>query len=228
MESKKSNKANLDRKRGHFFEIGMLIALGIVLLAFEMQIATKEGCSIGGLAQVSIEDVMVPVTRFVEPPPPPPAPPKVTDILEIVENDVLIDAQIHIDVDVNLLTPITAYDYSFSEIDDVDETIPFSIIEEKPKFNGKDADVGFREWVYSKIVYPPAAVDNVIKGRIYTEFTIDKDGSITDIKILRGADPLLNAEALRVLKMSPKWTPGKQRGKAVKVTFQFPFVFDLQ
>ena len=109
-----------------------------------------------------------------------------------------------------------------------DNIIAFSIIDEKPMFNGKEAAVGFHEWVSSVIVYPPEAHRKGITGRVFTEFIIDKDGSIIDINILRGADPLLNEEALRVLRMSPKWSPGRiDGGKPVKVRYQFPFVFQL-
>ena len=228
MELKKSDKANLEKRRFLFFEIGLLIALGFAVLAFELKISPKETDKGDGPVQVAIEEEIVPITRQEEPPPPPPEPPKVTDILEIVSDDVSVDTQIHIDIEVDLMTEISIVEYSQDELIEDDEIVLFAVIEDKPMFNGKDADVGFREWVSSKIVYPPVASENGITGRVFTEFTIDRDGSITDIRILRGADPLLDAEAIRVLRMSPKWSPGMQRGKAVRVIYQFPFVFQLQ
>ena len=228
MELKKSDKANLEKRRFLFFEIGMLIALGFGILAFELKISPTEADKADGPLQAAIEEEIVPITRHEEPPPPPPEPPKVTDILEIVSDDVQVDTQIHIDIEVDLMTEISIFEYTQEEMEEEDEIVLFAVIEDKPMFNGKDADVGFREWVSSRIVYPAVAAENGITGRVITEFTIDRDGSITDIRILRGADPLLDAEALRILRMSPKWTPGKQRGRAVRVRYQFPFVFHLQ
>jgi protein TonB len=101
------------------------------------------------------------------------------------------------------------------------------VIEDKPLFNGKPAEEGFREYVGSNTKYPPVAAENGITGRVYVEFTIDKDGTVINVKILRGVDPSLDAEALRVIKASPKWTPGRQRGKTVKVKYQFPVNFRL-
>ena len=229
MELKKSDKANLEKQRGLFLEIGLLIALGFALLAFELQISPKEEAIVEMRIEEIIEEEIIPITRQDEPPPPPPEPPKVTDILEIVADDVQVDTQIHIDIEVDLMTEISIVEYTQTEIEEEEEEVfLFAVIEDKPMFNGKDADVGFREWVNSRVVYPPVAQENGITGRVFTSFTIDRDGSITDIRIDRGADPLLEAETMRVLRQSPKWTPGMQRGRAVKVRYQFPFVFTLQ
>ena len=228
MELKKSDKANLEKKRGLFFEIGLLIALGFVLVAFEIKVSPKVDDNLDGLFAEAIEEEIIPITRPDEPPPPPPEPPKVTDILEIVADDVLVDTQVHIDIEVDLMTEIVFYDYTETELEEEEETLLFHIVEDKPLFNGRDAESAFREWVYSRIVYPPVAVENGITGRVIMDFTIDRDGSVVDIRIIRGADPLLDNEAMRVLRMSPRWTPGKQRGQPVKVRYQFPFIFQLQ
>ena len=97
--------------------------------------------------------------------------------------------------------------------------------EDRPLFNGKDAEAAFREWVYSKVIYPVAAMENGISGRVYVEFSIEKDGSVTNAKLLRSVDPLLDNETLRVIRLSPKWTPGKKDGKPVSVSYQFQLVF---
>ena len=106
-----------------------------------------------------------------------------------------------------------------------EETILFAKVEEKPLFNEKEAETAFREWVNSKIVYPPVAQEKGITGRVFVEFAIDKDGSVTDVKLLRGVDPLLDGETLRVISSSPNWTPGKHEGKPVKVLYQFQTIF---
>ena len=108
-----------------------------------------------------------------------------------------------------------------------EETMLFANVDEKPTFNGKDAETGFREYLINIVIYPPVAHDNGISGKVYVEFTIDTDGSVNDVKLLRGVDPLLDNEAIRVIKSSPKWTPGKQKGKPVKVKYQFPVNFQL-
>jgi len=229
MELKKSDKANIDKNRGIFTEIGFLIALGLALLAFEWTVEPKEDENDEFIGAALIEEEQVAITRHDEPPPPPPEPPKVTDILDIVADDVTVDTNIHIDIEIDLNTEIFIPDmFSVAEVEEEEETVLFHIVEDKPMFNGKDADVGFREWVNSKIVYPPIASENGISGRVIMDFAIDRDGNVTEIRVLRGADPLLDAEVMRVLRMSPKWTPGKQRGKPVKVRYQFPFMFQLQ
>ena len=229
MELKKSDKANLDRSRGMFIEIGFLFALGFTLLAFEWQVAPKEEADEELQGVFLVEEDQVAITRHDEPPPPPPEPPKVTDILDIVADDVQVDTNIHIDIEVDLDTEVFIPDmFAGAEMEEEDEIILFHIVEDKPMFNGKDADVGFREWVSGKIVYPPIASENGISGRVILDFAIDKEGNVSDIRVLRGADPLLDAEVIRVIKMSPKWQPGMQRGKPVKVRYQFPFMFQLQ
>jgi protein TonB len=228
MELKKSDKANLNKSRVLYIEIGLLLALGVSLLAFEWQTSPKEDKKIDGPAIESIEEEQVAPTRQEEPPPPAPEPPKVTDFLEIMSDDVKIDTHIEINTDVDLNAEIVPVEFTPTVVEEEEEIILFAIVEEKPTFNGEDAEVGFRKWVSSKIVYPPIASENGIAGRVFYEFAIDKSGNVCDIKLLRGVDPLLDAEALRVLKMSPKWQPGMQRGKPVKVRYQFPFVFQLQ
>jgi len=234
MELKKSHKANLERWRGLFLEIGLLIALSVSLLAFEWKVAPAEEVeeNSGPIQAVMEMEDIVPITRQEDAPPPPPEPPKVTDILDIVADDVVVDTNLEINMEADFSTEIipVVFDASASSsvvIEEEEEVILFAIIEDKPTFQGKDAETGFRDWVGKNTQYPAVAQENGITGRVFIEFTIDKDGSLTDIKILRGVDPLLDAEAMRVIKMSPKWQPGMQRGKAVKVKYTFPFFFQL-
>jgi TonB family protein len=107
-----------------------------------------------------------------------------------------------------------------------DEDI-FMIVEDMPMFDGKPVEKAFRDWVNQHTNYPAEAQENDISGRVIVEFTIDTDGSLVNAKVMRGVDPLLDAEALRVISSSPRWTPGKQRGKIVKVKYFFPVVFRL-
>jgi TonB family protein len=107
-----------------------------------------------------------------------------------------------------------------------EEAIPFQLVEEKPSFQGGDANQ-FSKWVSERLVFPEIAKENGIFGRVVLQFTVEKDGSITNIKVLRGVDPSLDSEAVRVVSNSPKWTPGKQRGRTVRVTYTFPVIFQF-
>jgi len=231
MELKKSDKANLEKNRVLYMEVGLLLALLFTLVAFEWQAAPKEEVEeVGSVIQSTLEEEIVPITRQEEAAPPPPEPPKVTDILDIVADDVHVDTNIDINIEADLNTEIVLPTAMFTEtavIEEEEEVIMFAIVEDKPMFNGKDAETGFREYVRLNTVYPPVAQENGITGKIYVEFTIGTDGTVTDVRLLRGVDPLLDNEALRVIRASPKWTPGMQRGKPVKVKYQFPVNFQL-
>ncbi len=227
MELKKSDKANLDKSRGLFIEIGLLIALGFVLLAFEWQVAPKVEKEDVSAVVATVEEEIVPITRQDEPPPPPPEPPKVTDILDIVADDVHVDSNIDINVEADQTTEIEVVEFKEAVVVEEAEDEVFTIVEDMPLFNGKVAEEGFREYVQKNTVYPAVAQENGISGRIFVEFTINQKGELVDAKVMRSVDPLLDAEALRVIRSSPKWTPGKQRGKTVKVKYTFPVVFKL-
>ncbi len=108
-----------------------------------------------------------------------------------------------------------------------EEVVPFQFVEVKPGFNGGDAN-DFSKWVNQRLVYPVKAKENNIQGRVTLQFTVEKDGSITGVKVLRGVNPLLDAEAIRVVSSSPNWTPGYQKGKPVRVNYTFPVIFMLK
>ncbi len=227
MELKKSDKANLDKQRGLFIEIGLLVALGLALLAFEWKVAPEKEKENIGQQQVQVEEEVIPITRQDEPPPPPPAPPQVTDILDIVSDDVRVDSHIEINVETDQSTEIEPMVFQETVVvEEVEEEV-FTIVEDMPLFNGKLAEEGFREYVVKNTQYPAVAQENGISGRVLVEFTINRSGELVDAKVMRSVDPSLDAEALRVIKSSPKWTPGKQRGKTVKVKYTFPVVFKL-
>jgi len=227
MELKKSDKANLEKNRGMFLEIGLLFALSVALLAFEWKVSPKEEAINEDTLKEVIDEDFVPITRPDEPPPPPPEPPKVTDILDIVADDVHVDTNIDINIEADQSTEIMPIVFEATGIEEEDEEVLFAIVEDKPTFMGKDAETAFREWVFSKVVYPPVAQENGISGRVFVEFAISKTGEVEDVKLLRGVDPLLDNETMRVIRMSPKWSPGMQRGKPVKVKYQFQMVFRL-
>ncbi len=227
MEIKKSKKADLENKRGLFFQLGLIITLGCVFAAFEW--STSE-VKVGDQFQVDeevIEEEVAPITRQEElTPPPPPPPPQVSDVLEIVEDDVELDEELEIeDTDMDADMDV---DFSnlMAEEDESDAPIPFFILEDKPEFPGGEKEMF--KFLYSQVRYPVICQENGVQGMVSLSFVINEKGEVTNIKVLRGPDPSLEREAVRVVELMPKWKPGKQRGRAVKVTYNLPMRFRLQ
>ncbi len=110
---------------------------------------------------------------------------------------------------------------------EIDEEQVFFVVEEMPKFQGKSSNA-FRTYIHRNLKYPLIAKENGVSGRVFVQFDINKKGEVTRVAVVRGVDPSLDREAIRVVKSSPKWTPGKQRGKPVKVRFTFPIAFQLR
>ncbi|MBP5391429.1 MAG: TonB family protein [Bacteroidales bacterium] len=230
MEIKKSQKANLENKKTLFREIGLIAALALVLLVFEWSTTDKEVSSLAANTTVITDEEQAPITQ--ETPPPPPEQikePVMTEELQIVENDVKVETDFISTDDSDQKIEIKPYVEAkpVEEEVEVEEEIPFAIVEDKPMFQGKDANE-FTKWVYNNIEYPEIAKENGIQGRVTVQFTIDKDGSVKDVKVLRGVDSSLDKEAVRVIQKSPKWSPGKQRNKPVKVKYTFPIIFQLR
>ena len=107
------------------------------------------------------------------------------------------------------------------------ESIPVQLVEWKPRFNGGDANE-FSRWVNNHLIYPEEAKEKKIQGRVTLQFTVETDGSVTDVTVLKSAHPSLDKEAVRVVSSSPKWKPGTQKGNPVRVTYTFPVIFGLQ
>lgn len=232
MEIKKSPKANLENKKFLFKEIGLVIALGLTLLAFNWSTSEKAVSTLEADQQQIIEDEIIPITNDTPPPPPEQsvAEPAMSDIIDIVDDDIKVDTKIIINEDdKNQGVEIKEYVQAAEIAEEVveEEVIPFAIVEDKPLFQGKDANE-FTKWVYNNIVYPEIAKENGVQGRVTLQFEIGKDGKVTNVKVLRGVDSSLDKEAVRVVSNSPKWTPGKQRGKPVKVKYNFPVTFQLK
>ncbi len=231
MEIKKSAKANLEDKKGLFTEIGLIVALLLTLGAFEWSTSEAVDAGLEDEVAVAIEEEIVPITQENTPPPPEvPKEPVVSDILDIVENDVTVDdAVINIEDDKSMAVEIRDYaPQAAQEEEEVEEeAIPLAIVEEKPKFQGGDQN-DFTKWVFKNIVYPEIAKENGVSGRVTLQFTVDTKGKVTDIKVVRGVDSSLDKEAVRVVSSSPTWTPGRQSGKPVKVRFTFPVIFQLR
>ena len=230
MEVKKSEKANLENKKLLFLEIGLMLALGIVWFAFEWTTAEKQVAVLEETTQVVEVEDMVPITNETPPPPPSaPAIPVLSDQIDIVDDEIQVDDNLFMNLEDDSSMGVEIMDYVENVEEEVveEEAIPFQLVEEKPSFMGGDANA-FSKWVNERLVYPEIAKENGVSGRVTLQFTVETDGRVTNVKVLRGVDASLDKEAVRVVSMSPKWTPGKQRDRAVKVTYTFPVIFQLR
>ena len=230
MEIKKSPKANLENKKFMFMEIGLILALLMVLGAFEWSTTETSVSILEEEVAVVIEEEQVPITQEEQlPPPEVPKEPVMSDIIDIVDDDIKVEDNFLISTedDASLGVEIRDYVVEQEEEEEVEEEVPFAIVEQKPTFQGGDANT-FTKWVFSKIVYPEIAKENGVQGRVTLQFTIETDGSVKNVKVLRGVDSSLDKEAVRVVSSSPKWKPGMQRNKPVRVKYTFPVVFQLR
>jgi protein TonB len=229
MEIKKSEKANLENKKLLFLEIGLIISLLIVYVAFEWTSKETNTSLLEDNTQVLVEEEII--STNMETPPPPPAAPKIpvlSDQIDIVDDEIELEDDMFMNLEDNANLGVEIMDYVEVQEEVVEEeAIPFQLVEEKPSFQGGDANQ-FSKWVNSRLVYPEIAKENGVQGRVTLQFTVEKDGSVTKVKVLRGVDPSLDKEAVRVVSMSPKWKPGKQRDRAVPVTYTFPVIFQLR
>lgn len=227
MEVKKTDKANLEKNRGMFLQLGYVIVLGLVLLAFEWGTRPSELNSLGELADMDLEEEIIPITRQQNEPPPPPPPPQTTEVINIVEDDVEIEDELLLDdTEADQDTEIEIFEFAEEE-EEVNEMEVFFVVEDMPTFQGQSSDA-FRIYIQKNLKYPMIAQENGVSGRVFVQFDVNASGSIENVIVVRGVDPSLDREAVRVVKSSPKWTPGKQRGRPVRVRFTFPIVFQLQ
>ncbi len=229
MEIKKSEKASLENKRLLFTEIGLVAALLIVYIGFNWSSRDAQVAALEDTTKVLVEEEMIAIPDQL-PPPPPEAPniPVLSDQIDIVEDDIKVDDDLFMNLeDDNSAIEIQDYKEAVVEEEEVEEeAIPFQLVEQKPSFNGGDANE-FSKWVNSRLVYPEIAKENGVQGRVTLSFTVEADGRVTNVRVLKGVDDSLDKEAVRVVSSSPKWTPGKQRDRKVKVTYTFPVYFML-
>ena len=230
MEIKKSEKASLENKRLLFAEVGLIAALLVVLAGFESSTRAREVALLQGNTRIDdVEDIFVVPLETPPPAPEAPALPMLSDELEIVDDDITVDLDFQSLDDTDV--PVDIREYINQEViqDEVEdeETIFVVNVEEKPTFNGGDANE-FSKWVNARLVYPEVAKENGVEGRVTLQFTIDKEGRLGDVKVLSSPDETLAREAVRVVSSSPKWKPGKQRDRTVKVSYTFPVIYRLR
>ncbi len=222
-DKKKAPKADLESKKTIFIEIGLVIALAAVLFAFEWKSYEKTELNMASMVADDTPEEMVEITQH-EKPPPPPKPPQQTTIIEIVEDDVEIDDEIEIDVEADQETEVEEY-VPIEEDDEEEEAQIFTVVESMPGFPGGEA--ARINYLNKNIKYPQMARESGIQGRVFVTFVVEKNGKVTDVRVLRGIGGGCDEEAVRVIKNMPDWNAGKQRGKPVRVQFNMPILFKL-
>lgn len=228
METKKTPKANLENKRPTWLLVGYVTVLAFMFVAFEWTRDIRVDTSGRITENVFEQDMEIPLTRQPEvTPPPPPQVTPINDVLTIIDDDDTAEEtnfasseETGEDVVIKHI-PVTVDEEVVVE-DDI-----FVIVEENPQFpDGGTA--GLLQYLGKNIKYPTIPQENGTQGRVTVQFVVNKDGSIVDVKVIRGVDPYLDKEAVRVISTMPKWIPGKQRGVPVRCKFTVPVTFKLQ
>lgn len=226
MEVKKSKKADLENRRGLFMEIGLIVALALVIVMFSVSQREKvvEVMDLGGIAdEVEVIDVTVekePETVPVQQQ----TVSVIADVLNVVRNDTQINTSfdfVDFDTEDINIAPIGV------ETEEIEEETIFIVADQKPTFQGGDLNK-FRNWVQARLTYPQLASENNIQGTVTIKFVVEKDGSLTNIQVLKSPDKTLSDEAVKVLSRSPKWEPARQRDQPVRFGYTLPVTFKLQ
>lgn len=226
MQTKKKPKANLEKWRLIFLQIGIVLALGIVLLAFEWNTTDESAASLGTLEKADMEEELIPITRPKEPPPPPPPPkPQVVEKLLIVDDKKELNEQLkamNTDIDIDDVIEIVHLEPEPEK----EDPVIFNTAEEMPSFPGGEREL--LKWIAGNVNYPAVARENDIQGKVFIRFVVTDRGTVDKVSLLRGVHPVLDNEAIRVVKKMPKWKPGRHRGVPVNVWFTVPIFFKLQ
>ncbi|MCB9336111.1 MAG: energy transducer TonB [Flavobacteriales bacterium] len=223
MDPKKNPKADLEKIRGTFMAGGLLVSMVIVYMLINLKFYDVQASELGQLVVEEIEEEIIPITQQNTPPPPPPPPPAAPEVIEIVEDDVEVEEIEMIDTEADAETIVE----EFEVVEEVVEEEIFTIVESMPEFPGGGQEALFK-YLQKEMKYPQVAKENGIQGTVFVNFVVGKDGKIRDVKILRGVNKMLDDEAIRVVKAMPSWKPGKQRGKAVSVSYNLPIKFTLR
>ena len=229
MEVKKAPKANIETQKTTFLLMGLVVALAVLFVGFEWSSTISKLDETVIVQDVLAEEEIEITQRDPTPPPPPPPPePEVPEIIEVTEE------RVETKIDLSSLED----DQSKAQIQSYTPPPPpkpveeeateeiFVVVEQQPEFPGGMS--ALMKFLGDNIKYPVIAQENGIQGRVITNFVVERDGSITDVQVVRGQDPSLDKEAVRVIQTMPRWKPGQQRGKAVRVRFTLPVVFRLQ
>ncbi|QHT69111.1 energy transducer TonB [Rhodocytophaga rosea] len=226
MEVKKYEKVDLARQSGLFMNIGLIVALGLCLLAFEWK-------SYDDLSQVEYEAQAVETEELIEipitemPPPPPPVIQQ-PEIVEVPDEEEIKEELVNLDTEITpetVVAPPAPPAPAAPVVEEEETNEIFQVVENQPApVGGYEA---FYKYIGKNIKYPDQARRMGVEGKVFVQFVVDKDGSITDVNVLKGIGSGCDEEAIRVVKSAPKWTPGKQRGRPVRVRMSVPIAFKL-
>ena len=234
MKNRKADSLNLENKKTTFFLIGLVATLTFVWIAFEWRTYERSLMDLGQL-DMQVDDEIIPITQRQQqpPPPPPPAPP---EVIQIVENDLEIE---EVEFETTEFDESEEIEFIEEVEEETDEIFNFAVVENKPVYPGCEKYATederfncFNQSIMTHIAknfkFPEMARQMGIQGRVFVNFVIEKDGSISNVTVARGVDPLLDDEAVRVVKSLPKFQPAKQRGKAVRMQYTVPINAKLQ
>lgn len=218
---------------------GSLIAGLSIIIPFIIRPGSEKIISAGrGFVSVHLENLKQPEEIYIPPPAPPPEPVKIQEAVKYVP-PVVVDSVVPIEkalvsTDEIISSPVSDFLGTPLGSGFGDELIaggegevtdePFFEVEVMPSFRGGDLSK-FRDWVGKRTNYPQAAIDKKIRGTVFLTFVVEKDGSVSNVTVVKGVDPILDEEAVKAISESPKWSPGLQRGQPVRVRFLIPLVF---
>jgi len=226
MQLKKSQKASLEDKKLTYALMGLVFVLSICYVALEWTEQEVTKYEVADMDFLIEEEIEIQQTSQETPPPPPPPPVQEVEVLNVVEDDVqteeiVINTEDNKEEEVIIAAPVEA------PVEEEEEEVVFVVVETMPEFPGGQGEL--MKYLASNVKYPVIAQENGIQGRVICQFVVNKDGSIVDVVVARtSGEPSLDKEAVRVIKSMPKWKPGKQRGKAVRVKYTVPVNFRLQ
>ena len=225
MHIKKSEKASLENDKLIYVLMGLVFVLSLVFVALEWTEKEVTKYEVTDTEFLFEEEVEIQQTTQETPPPPPPPAVQEVEVLNVVEDNVETEtievSTEETEQEVVIAAPVEA------PVEEEEEEVVFVVVESMPEFPG--GQQALFKYLSENVKYPVIAQENGIQGRVICQFVVNKDGSIVDVEVVRsGGDPSLDKEAIRVIKSMPKWKPGKQRGKAVRVKYTVPVNFKLQ
>jgi len=225
MHIKKSEKASLENDKLIYVLMGLVFVLSLVFVALEWTEREVTKYEVTDTEFLFEEEVEIQQTTQETPPPPPPPAVQEVEVLNVVEDNVETEtievSTEETEQEVVIAAPVEA------PVEEEEEEVVFVVVESMPEFPG--GQQALFKYLSENVKYPVIAQENGIQGRVICQFVVNKDGSIVDVEVVRsGGDPSLDKEAIRVIKSMPKWKPGKQRGKAVRVKYTVPVNFKLQ
>lgn len=226
MEAKKTPSADLTKKVGMFTNLGLAVAVGLTLAAFEYKSFDDSGLKDLGKVSDNFEELLdVPITQ--QPPPPPPPPPMEQPVIQEIPDEVKIEEKIDVNFDVDVKETTVIKEVAIKEVVIEEEKADqiFDVVETQP--NPPGGMSGWNKYLSDNLKYPTQARRMGVEGTVIVVFVINTDGTIQDVEVLRGIGGGCDEEAVKIVKNAPKWEPGKQRGKPVRTRMRLPIRFKL-